>query len=121
MIPSGENAGDIDHHRFVFPRWEADGAPRYPPGPRVLHLEHGRLGAQFVLLRQRDVDARIGRINPAAQEQQRSRTARVRVEIEDQLVRLRQPLVAERRQVRDVAIVVLAQIIQNVVAASIDR
>ena len=43
MIPSGENAGDIDHHRFVFPRWEADGAPRYPPGPRVLHLEHGRV------------------------------------------------------------------------------
>src|SRR5205085_7360921 len=49
MIPSGENARDIDHHRLVFPRWEADAAARYPVAPRVLHLEHGRLGAHFVL------------------------------------------------------------------------
>ena len=73
-----------------------------------------------MLLGQRDVDAGIGRIDPPSEEQQRARAARIRVEIENQLVRLRDPLVALRRQVRDIAIVMLAQVREHVVTVLID-
>ena len=45
----------------------------------------------------------------------------VLVEIENQLVRLREALIAERCEVRDVAIVVFTQVIEDVAAATIDR
>src|ERR1041384_5758475 len=66
------------------------------------------------LLRDRDVDARVARIDPSAQDEQCPRLPRLIVEAEDQIMRLGEPLIAGRREIRHVAVIVRAQLIEHV-------
>jgi len=66
-----------------------------------------------------DVYAGIGGIDPAAQEEKRTRTARRVAEVEDEIVRLDHSLIVRGREVRDVHVVALTQRRQDVVASFI--
>src|SRR5450759_4273415 len=122
MILCRELAGEIDNDRLVLAGWESDvRARRRPLAGGVTYFERRQHCLDFRLLRERDVDARIGGIDPAAQEERRTRTSRVITEIEDQIVRLYEALIREWREIRDVNLIKFPQRGEHVVTLLVRR
>ena len=72
-------------------------------------------------LRQRDVDARVGRVDPAAEEEKAPLESGARAETEHEVVRLDHSLVPGGHEVRYVDVVARPQRGEDVVAALVDR
>ena len=102
-----------------------DGKPRLgttvtPLAARIAHLERGRRGGDGFLLREGDVDARVGGIDPTAEEEPTVRTAGVGAEVHDEIVRLDDALIARGDEVRHVDVVARSQRGEHVGAALVD-
>src|SRR5918911_513418 len=103
-----ELPGEVDDHRLVFARREADvGNYRAPPSIRIAHLERRRGNRERLLLRECDVDARVGGIDPAAQKKVGAWLAGILAQIEDEIMRFDDALITRRREIRDVNIIAL--------------
>ena len=106
MIGGRKFSGQICDDRFVLAGRKADVRyRRLPSALRVAHLERGRRELDRRLLRQRDVDAGIGRIDPAAQKEEAARAVRGFSKIQNQIVRLDDSLILRGREVGDVGVI----------------
>src|ERR1700692_2520000 len=77
MISGRKFPRQVHDHRLVLPRWEPNVSDRLlPSAPRIAHLERWRCYFDRGLLPERDVDAGVGRIDPAAQEEKAVGAAR---------------------------------------------
>src|SRR5439155_8273447 len=121
MIGGRKFSGQICDDRFVLAGRKADVRyRRLPSALRVAHLERGRRELDRRLLRQRDVDAGIGRIDPAAQKEEAARAVRGFSKIQNQMVRLDDSLILRGREVGDVGVIAGAKRRQYVVATFVD-
>ena len=122
MIGRWKFAGEVDDHRLILTGRESDVPDRGAPlSVRVAHLERRRRQLDRRLLRERDVDARIGGINPAAQEKVGAGATCGFAEVHFQIVGLHHALILGRREVGEVHIVALAQRGQHIVTALVGR
>jgi hypothetical protein len=112
-----EFPSQVHGDRLVLSGREADVGDRdAPPAARVAHFQRWRRHLDRGLLPEGDVDARVGGIDPATQEQKTARSPRSVAQVQHQIVRLDHSLIPGGREIRDVHVVVLAQSREHIVA-----